>query len=175
MVRGLLWGGSTPASGVRWVSAQHTFLKASLKSRPPPSPSPSFRPPLSLHPVLHKELGPGGACPTMWGLSTDPLRLSVGGEGRGPCPGLQPTPALPYLPGTLWSPGVLALWPQVRWCLGQPGSQTLESGTHAALFSARRKVGLGCRDGPPLPFPRGVCGAPSWISRRSILALFPGN
>lgn len=95
-------GGSTPASGVRWVSAQHTFLKASLKSHPPPSPSPSFHPPLSPNPVLHKESGPGGACPAMWGLSTEALRLSVGGEGRGPCPGFQPTPALPYLPGTLW-------------------------------------------------------------------------
>ena len=98
----------------------------------------------------------------------------LGGEGRGPCPGLQPTSALPYLPGTLWLPGVLALWPQVRWCLGQPGSQTLETGIHGSFLSQERG-GVGCRDGPPLPFPRGVCGAPSRVSRPCIPVLSLGN
>lgn len=77
----------------------------------------------------------------------------LGGEGRGPCPGLQPTSALPYLPGTLWSPGVLALWPQVRWCLGQPGSQTLESGIHGVFSQPGERWGRGAEMGTHSPFP----------------------
>ena len=36
-------------------------------------------------------------------------------------------------------------------------------------------MGQGCRDGHPLPFPRGVCGAPSQVSRACIPALSLGN
>lgn len=62
-----------------------------------------------------------------------------------PAPGPQPMPALPCLPGTLWS--------QVRWCLGQPGFQTFESGTHGVFSQPGERWGEGAEMGPHSPFP----------------------
>lgn len=111
----------------------------------------------------------------MWGLSTEALRLSVGGEGRGPSP-RPPTHAcsavLAWYPVVTWSSGSVATGQVVP---GPARFPDLRVRNSWSLFSARREVGWGYRDGPPLPFPRGVCGAPSWVSRPRVAALSPGN